>query len=241
MPSLRPYPAERVRDEGYLDDLESRVTTDTFPDPDADLIPRLTTARFVAEAAREAGEGEFAANVERVREPVFEPLNRFEVVAALSDGNHPEDADNEEFTRLVKEMGLSGVEPPEDDPERLFTDHLSARELTFFDYPAPPLHVIESAESWDSVDVEETRERFESIPEEYRTYGEQRFRIEDIVRGARGIATDVYNEVIEEVQERSVAGVQYDDADEYAEVVAFNAALAAEAMLESTGELVTAP
>ena len=241
MPSLRPYPAERVRDEGYLKDLESRVGTDTFPDPDADLIPRLTTARFVAESAREMGEAEFAANVERVREPVFEPLNRFEVIAALSDGNHPDEADSEEFTRLVEEMGISGVAPPEDDPERFFTDYLSARELTFFDYPAPPLHVIESAESWDSIDDEEARERFESIPEEYRTYGEHRFRIEDIVRGARGMVTDVYDEVIEEVQKRSVAGVPYEAADEYAEVVAFNAGLAAEAMLESNGELVTAP
>lgn len=59
MPSLRPYPAERVHDEAYLEDLESRVATDTFPSPDADLIPRLTTARFVAKAAREAGEDEF--------------------------------------------------------------------------------------------------------------------------------------------------------------------------------------
>ena len=177
-----------------------------------------------------------------MREPVFEPLNRFEVVAALSDGNHPDDADNEEFARHVEEMGLSEVEVPEDDLERFFTDHLSSRELAFFDYPAPPLHVIESAESWDNADNEEVaRKRFESIPEEHRTYGEHRFRIEDIVRGAREMATDVYDEVIEEVRERSVAGRQYDDADEYAEVVAFNAGLAAEAMLESNGELVTAP
>ena len=55
------------------------------------------------------------------------------------------------------------------------------------------------------------------------------------------MVTDVYDEVIEEVQKRSVAGVQYEDADEYAEVVAFNVGLAAEAMLESNGELVTAP
>jgi hypothetical protein len=45
----------------------------------------LTKARFVAEAACAAEEHPFAERADARRDPVFDPLMRFEVVATLTD------------------------------------------------------------------------------------------------------------------------------------------------------------
>ena len=242
MRSLRPYPHEHVGNASYFEEFTQHIESGRFPDPNADLIPELTTARFVAMAAREVGEVEFANRIDEVRHPVFEPLDRFEVAAVLIDGGRSEGFDIDKFDALVAEAGFSDADAPEDNPETFLTENLSERELTFFDYPAPPLHVIESAESRGRDKVNDSAaELVESVPEQHRLYVGHRLTIEAVVLGTRGMAADVYEEVIEGIHAESLSNRRYENADEYAEVVAFNAALAAEAMLESNGELTTPP
>lgn len=208
-----------------------------------DLIPELTKARFVAADARDAGGDQFADRVAAVRDPAFEPLNRFDAVSILASERRREQLDDERREKLRETAGLADANVTlEDDPEVVFSTLLDDREKTFFDYPGTPLHVIEAAES-EGLDLlaASPDERAADVDESHRTYVRQRARIEVVVAGARRLATEAYGETIDQITERSPSDRTYDSAEAYASVVAFNAALAAEAMLAEDGELVTPP
>jgi hypothetical protein len=242
MPDGRPYPPEFIGDEAYLAALDERLEADRFPDPDASLIPELTTARFVAEAARDTDENTFAEKIDARREPVFDPLIRFEVVATLSDDQQRDQLATDEFEELVSQAGLNGTISREDDPAVIVEEGLTGREMTFFDYPAPPLHVIESATSTGRELMERNpEERAETSSDHQQPYVQQRETIEAVVIGGRDVATEAYDDGIDRIHAASPSDRTYEDAEEYAEVVAFNAALAAESMLEDDGEIVTPP
>ena len=221
MSSVRPYPPELVGEEAYLDELDRQLEAGRFPDPDASLIPELTKARFVAEAARATEEHLFAERIDACRDPVFDPLMRFEVVATLTDEHRREQLDE-----LVSEVDLPDTPSPEDDPEAFLSEAVSQRELTFFDYPVPPLHVIEAAVSEGRELIDGlSEERIESVPEQ-QAYLRQRVTVETIVAGARDLAASAYEDVIDRIRTESASDARYEDQDEYAGVIGFNAALA---------------
>lgn len=216
MPELA-APSDRVGSNVYLAALESRIDVGGFPDPDPDLIPALTEARFVADAATEAGNEEFAAAVSDLRRPVFEPLADFDSTMARSR------------------------ETTVDDPERLVERHLSRRERTFLDYPAPPLHFVEAAEHRGREVLDATARREElraAVGDASSAYVDHRLTVETVVAGGTDLGREVYPEWSER---ESRSGIEYGSAEHYADVVAFNGALAAEAMLERDGEIVTPP
>lgn len=239
----RPFPSALVGDDAYVDEFADSVDGSRFPGPDADLIPRLTKARFVAAAARDADETAFAERIDRHREPVFEPLVRFDAVATLVDETRRDRLDDDEIDDLVSKAGLDDeAVTPNDDPETVVDAALTDRDRTFFDYPAPPLHVVESARSRGRELLEETPdERAGAVEDDHRTYVRQRASVEAIVAGARDLAMDAYDDVIEDIRAESPSNRTYESEETYAEVVAFNAALAAESMLEANGEIVTPP
>jgi hypothetical protein len=241
MPPVR-YPSEHIGDDAYLDELTRRLEAGRFPDPDASLIPEVTRARFVAAGAREANEHAFAAQVDDRRNPVFAPLTRFEAIVTLMDDRRRDQLGEEEFNDLMSDVELPETVSFGDDPAVILTETLTKREMTFFDYPSPPLHVIERAasEGREMIDPS-SNERAESVPDRHRTYVQQRATIEAIVIGGRNVATGAYEEVIDRIHRESPSDRRYEDEDDYAEVVSFNAALAAESMLEDDGEIVTPP
>lgn len=242
MPGVRSYPPELIGDEEYLDALDERLEEDRFPDPNASLIPELTTARFVAEAACDADENAFAETIDDRRGPVFDPLIRFEVVATLIDEQQREQLEEDKLDELVAKAGLQGIISREDDPEVIVEEGLTGRDMTFFDYPTPPLHLIEGAESKGREIMENSpQERAENRSDQHQTYVQQRGTIEAVVIGGRDVAAEAYEDVIDHIHAESYSERTYEDEEEYAEVVAFNAALAAESMLEDTGEIVTPP
>lgn len=59
--------------------------------------------------------------------------------------------------------------------------------------------------------------------------------------GGRDVAAGECEEVIDRIHGELLSDRRYEDEEDYAEVVAFNAALAAESMLEDDGEIVTPP
>lgn len=241
MPPVR-YPSDHIGDDAYLDEFTQRLEAGRFPAPDARLIPELTSARFVAAGAREANEYAFAAQVDDRRNPVFAPLSRFEAVATLMDDRRREQLGEEEFDELMSDVELLETVSFEDNPAVILNETLTKREMTFFDYPAPPLHVIEGAasEGREMIDYSAT-ERAERAPDRHRTYVQQRATIEAIVIGGRDLAAAAYEEVIDRIHGESPSDRRYEDEDDYAEVVAFNAALAAESMLDDDGEIGTPP
>jgi hypothetical protein len=163
------------------------------------------------------------------------------VVATLTDEQRRERFGADEFDELVSEVELPKTVSFEVDPEIRLTDALTEREMTFFEYPAPPLHVIESAMSRGRKMIDNTsKERAENVPDQHRTYVRQRETIEAIVIGGRDVAS-ADEDVIDRIHRQSSSERRYEDTKEYAEVVAFNAALAAESMLEDDGKLITPP
>ena len=216
MPELA-SPSARVGSEAYLATLGARIDSDGFPKPDPDLIPALTEARFVVDAATEAENEEFASSVSDLRRPVFEPLV--------------------DFDATVAEARQTEVE----DPEAFVEERLSRRERTFLDYPAPPHHFIEAAENRgrEVLDATARREELrEAVGDSVVAYVDHRLTIEMVVAGGTDVGREVYSEWSERA---SRTGIEYDSADHYGDVVAFNGALAAEAMLEHNGEIVTPP
>lgn len=210
-------PSDRVGSEPYLATLRDRIDADRFPDPSPDLIPLLTEARFVADAGTAAGNREFASSVSDLRDPMFDPLNHFD--------------------ETVARAGETEV----DDPGAFVEEHLDRRERTFLDYPAPPHHFIEAAQirGREQTDADARREELrEAVGEESATYVDHRATIETVVAGGIDIGRAAYEE---QPDREFPSGVEYDSPDHYADVVAFNGALAAEAMLEHGGEIVTPP
>ena len=210
-------PSAYIGSEAYLTTRKARIESGRFPDPDPDLIPSLTEARFVAEAATEAENDEFAASVAELRRPSFEPLVNFDETVARAQ------------------------ETEVDDPEAFVTERLSRRERTFFDYPAPPHHFIEGSRNRgrDRLDAAARRDELrDAVGDESPTYIEHRVTIEAVVEGGTDLARDAYEEWSEA---ETAFGVEYDSAEHYADVVTFNGALAAEAMLERNGKIVTPP
>ncbi|NHN58656.1 MULTISPECIES: hypothetical protein [Halorussus] len=216
MPELA-APSDRVDSNAYLTTLESRIDASGFPDPDPGLIPSLTEARFVVDAATDAGNQEFASAVSDLRRPVFEPLADFDATMARAR------------------------ETTVNDPEQFVEEHLSRRERTFLDYPAPPHHFIEAAENRGRQVLDTTARRAElreAVGDSPSTYVDHRLTVETVVAGGTDIGREVYPEWAER---DSRSGIEYDSADHYADIVAFNGALAAEAMLEHNGKIVTPP
>lgn len=210
-------PSDRVGSEAYLATLEARIESDRFPNPVPDLIPLLTEARFVSDAATAAESDEFVASVSDLRRPPFEPLENFDETVARAR------------------------ETEADDPEAFVKERLSRRERTFFDYPAPPHHFIEAARNRGRERLDATARREElkdAIGDESSTYVEHRVTIEAVVAGGTDLAREAYEERDEA---EFPSGVEYDSAEHYADVITFNAALAAEAMLEYNGEIITPP
>lgn len=239
----RPMPADLVGSGPYVDALGGRVERDRFPDPDADLLPELTKARFVAAAATDAGEDEYAERVSDHRGPAFEPLHRFDAVVVLSTERRREQLNETQRERLLAETGLDDENVSwDDDRAAVVTRVLDDRELTFFDYPAPPHHLIEAAESTglDRLD-RGPDERAEAVAEAHRPYVRQRAQIEAVVVGAREVAMDAYDDASDRLRQASPTDWEYTGPEDYAEVVAFNASLAAESMLASDGKLPTPP
>lgn len=239
----RPFPRALVGDDAYVDDLERRIEQRRFPEPDASLLPEVTKARFVADAARDAGSEPFARRIERLREPLFEPFYRFELLSLFGDEQRRDELAEDEIDEALERAGLDDENVTlEDDRETVVETAYTDRDLTFADYPAPPLHVIEGAASRGRELLDETPdERAASVDDERRPYVRQRAQIEAVVAGARELAAEAYDEVIDRIREESPSNRTYEDAETYAEVVAFNAALASEAMLEEDGELTTPP
>lgn len=239
----RPFPATLVGDETFVRALDHVAETGSFPHPDPGLVPELTKARFVAATARDDGDERYADRVERRRHPLLDPLERFDAVTVLSSEDRRESLDEAERERLrsvagFDETGLS----PDDDRESVFADHLTDRERTLLHYPGPPAHVIESAAARgeESLDTPPA-ERAADAPDEHTTYVRQRATVEAVAVGGRELATEMSETVADQLRRRDSLGWPYDDTDEYAATVAFNAALAAESMLEADGELVTPP
>lgn len=239
----RPFPRALVGDGAYVDDLERSIEQRRFPDPDASLLPEVTKARFVADAARDAGSEPFARRIERRREPLFEPFYRFELLSLFGDEQRQDDLTEDEIDEAFERAGLDDEDVTlEDDPETVVETVYTDRDLTFADYPATPLHVVEGAASRGRELLDETPdERAASVDDEHRPYVRQRAQIEAVVAGARDLAAKAYDDVIDRIREESPSNRPYEDAESYAEVVAFNAALASEAMLEEDGEITTPP
>ncbi|WP_154660467.1 hypothetical protein [Halopiger goleimassiliensis] len=156
----RPLPRTLVGDDAYVAALEDDVERRDFPDPDAELVPELTKARFVADVAREEDEVAFADRIDDLRDPLFEPLLRFEAVTTLAEADRRERLSDEEREALLETAGLDEATVTNaEDPTAIVDAALDDRALTFFDYPGPPLHVIEGA-------VSRGRDRLEEGPDE---------------------------------------------------------------------------
>lgn len=239
----RPMPQTFVGQEKYVHALAASVDQDGFPSPDPDLVPALTKARFVGEASREDGEDGFADRVAELRDPVVAPLRRFDAVTVLATPDRRERLNDTQRQRLRETADLEsrGVSLS-DDPETIRREGLSDRERTFFDYPGPPLHVVEAAESRGLETLDRgPEERAADVDEPHRRYVRQRTRVVAVVGGAREVAAEAYDQAIDRIRNRSLSNRPYETTAAYEDVVAFNAGLAAESMLETDGELVTAP
>lgn len=239
----RPYPAALVGAAQYVTALAEWIERARFPDPDPDLVPALTKARFVVEAATQAGEVDFAEQVRTQREPVLEPLRRYDAVVTLVSEARRERLSADERAELRSLAGLDDEDVSWDDGRQAVLEAtLDERALTFFDYPGPPGHVIEAAHDRgrDSLD-RDPDERATAVDEDPRPYVRQRATVEAVVTGGRDLAAAAFDEHVEQIRAASPSERDYGSPEEYARVVAFNAALAAESMLAEDGELVTPP
>jgi hypothetical protein len=234
-----PYPSTLVGNEEFPRELRAVSEQERFPDPDADLVPELTKARFVAEAARSAGNDDYASRVSEIRDPLFEPLLRFDAAAVLMSESRREQYNESQIKRVLNESGLDerGV-TANDSRAQLYQKGLDRRTLTFFDYPGSPVHFIPGAARRGRELMRTTHATTTAADESRRTYLDHRRTVTAIVVGARDLGARVYPKLEESGRSTSRS---YQDADAYAEVIAFNAALAGESMLESDGELIQGP
>lgn len=115
------HPSDRVGSEAYLATLAERLTACEFPHPDPEAVPALTEARYVIEAAEDAGDEDYATAVGELYEPVLAPLEEFE--AAMAD-----------------------LPADRDDHGAFLQERLGQRSRTFLDYPGPPHDFAEAAE-----------------------------------------------------------------------------------------------
>jgi len=237
--TMRPFPRELVGDDAFVDQLTDSIESQRFPAPDPALPPVLTKARFVADAASAAGEDAFAARITEQREPLFEPLLRFDTVVRIVSLSEEDRLDEVDLEELTSRVDLTPDELPlEEDPETIVEAALTERERTFFDYPGPPGHMVEAAQNRGRDQAEQTpTERASDVPEPHREYVRQRATVEQVAAGARPIAVDAYGDL----RSADALSRTYESSDEYASVVAFNIGLASESMLEDDGELITPP
>lgn len=239
----QPFPSTLVGDENFVEALDTATERWGFPEPNPDLLPELTKARFVAEAARGDGDDAFADRLADLREPVVKPLDRYDAVTILVDETRREDLDEKQRERLRSIAGIDEADVSlDDDPQVVVDELLDDRERTFFHYPAPPVHVIEaSADRGRDLLDEPPEERAQTVADEHAEYARQRGTVEAVVAGGTDLATEAYEDVAERFREDDRIEWPYDDEEEYAAVVGFNAALAAESMLAKDGELVIPP
>lgn len=236
---MKPFPRELVGDDAFVDQLTDSIESRQFPSPEPDLAPVLTKARFVADAAEAAGEDAFAVSVSELRDPLFEPLRRFDTVVKIASLSAEDRLDEGDLDELTSQVGLGPDELPLDEgPETIVETTLTDREQTFLDYPGPPGHVVEAAQSHGRDQAGQPPEqRASDFPEPQREYVRHRTTVEQVVAGAETVAADAYDEMTS----GDSLSRTYESSDEYASVVAFNIALAAESMLEDDGELITPP
>ena len=237
-------PRDRVGDDEYVRRLEDRIERDRFPDPT--LVPRLTEARHVAIAAREAGDEAFADRVLEACDSVLVALHNFDTVMRVTryvEEDTLDDLADDTIRELDALDVFDGVDVTDADAETIATEALEPRELRFLDYPMPPNDLVRNAvdiglEELDVVLEEEVAAAEDAL----ETFVAERLKTEAVVEGARLIATDAYESgLVDGVFEESLADSTYESADHYARVVAFNAGLAAESMLAQRGEIVTPP
>lgn len=239
----QPYPSDLVGRPAFVDELDTHVGQARFPDPSPSLIPELTKARFVAVAAEDDGEAAYADRIRAIREPVFEPLYRYDAVVVLLSEDRRERLNDTRLDQLRSQAGIDDANVTlTDDPEQIVESLLDERAMTFGHYPNAPIHFINAAESRGLDALEQSPdERAATAPDAHRTYVRQRTRIRAVVDGGREIATAAYEDRIDELLDQAPGDRQYDSASAYADTVAFNAALAAESMLETSGEIVQGP
>lgn len=212
------HPSDRVGSETYLATLDERVAACEFPRPDPEAVPALTTARYVIEAAEDAGDGEYATAVRERCEPVLAPLSEFQSAMAELRAERP------------------------DDPAAAYRERLERRTRTFLDYPEPPHDFAEAAELAgrelvdDAVDAAETDHEHE------------RRRVRAVVVGARANTDAWLAEVGfgdgtpgDAAFDRREFAVEYASRGAYVDTVAFNIGLAAELWLAANGDIPRAP
>lgn len=240
-------PTDHVGSEEYVETLRERIERDRFPDPDPDLVPRLTAARHVAAAALEAGEDGFAERVLEARESVMAALHDYDTVMRVTrfvEDDRLDELDAETIRELDDLPLFDGLDVTADDPETITTEALTERELCFLDYPMPPNDLVRNAADigLEELDRDPEAETAALEDEGLEAFVTERTEAEAVVEGAQLIAADAYESgLVEEIVAESPAASEYESADHYARVVAFNAGLAAESMLAQRGEIVTPP
>ncbi len=225
-------PSDHVGSETYLATLDRRAAACEFPHPDPEAVPALTTARYVARAAADAGDDEFATAVRERRDPVVE------AVAA--------------FDEAVADLRAAEGSP---DPTRL-----APRTRTFLDSPGPPHDLAEVAEARgrETVAVEAAttthdreRRRVRAVAVGARTVTEEALDEAGVEGWPPGAAPPRVGTVIqalgsadgdpETADDGAAEGETYDTRAAYVDTVAFNLGLAAEAWLAERGDIPRAP
>lgn len=237
-------PTAHVGSEEYVETLRERIERDRFPDPDPELVPRLTEARHVALAAHDAGNESFAERVLEARESAMDPLHNYDTamrVTQFVEDDRLDDLESETIRELDELAPFDGVDITDDDAATIMTEALTPRELRFLDYPMPPNDLVRNALDigLEELDHGPEAER-EGVETELEAFVAERAKVEGVREGARLIATDAYESgLVEDIFAESLSNSAYDSADHYARVVTFNAGLAAESMLATSGEIVT--
>ena len=212
------HPSDRVGSEAYLATLAERLTACEFPHPDPEAVPALTEARYVIEAAEDAGDDDYATAVRALSEPVLAPLGEYQSTMADLRADDP------------------------DDPEAALEERLDRRTRTFLDYPAPPHDFAEGAEATGRELVEDDVDAAETDHER------ERRRVRAVVLGARETTTTYLDEVgfengrpDDERFDRREFAVTYASPTAYVDTVACNIGLAAEMWLAREGHIPRAP
>lgn len=194
----------------YIKDLETLENKD-FSDYGPEDVLELNRARYVVQAARDAGDYAYADKVTDIRQEFFDPLERFDrKVHKYDDPNHP---------------------------EKLYRN-LDDREKTFLHYPAPPNHLLPGAEARGRTTV--PQHVWQAADQDEFLKGQARLKA--VGEGASQLAKQEYQNVKQNWQNAAATignnidlGFDYKTVDEYADAVAFNITLAAEAMFETHG------
>lgn len=201
-----------VGSQDYLKELET-LEQQHFSQYTPDDVLELNRARYVAEAARTAGDQRYADRVEDIREEFFEPLDSFDLKAMKYDDPN--------------------------DPELLYKK-LTDREKTFLHYPGPPNHLLPAAEGAGMMAVPQNKLQ----EAEQDDFLKGQVRLKAVGEGAKQLARQSYQDMKQhweqaddddDVSDDIDFGFDYKSADEYANAVAFNITLAAEAMFENNG------